>query len=268
MASKNATRARQSLDPSAHRGRLEAGPRLSSNAVPARERRAARDPAMNDRPTIPLPDARRLPEPDMRRRADEFRDLMQSRRTVRDFDSRPVPRAVIEACIAAAGTAPSGANQQPWHFVAVSDPDVKRRIREAAETEEREFYERRAPEEWLDALRPVGTDWQKPFLETAPWLIAIFVQKWSRDAAGGKVKHYYPAESVGIATGMLITALHTAGLATLTHTPSPMGFLNEILERPAEDERPFLLLVVGHSANGARVPAIERKPLGTISSWV
>jgi nitroreductase len=175
---------------------------------------------------------------------------------------------VIAACIAAAGTAPSGANQQPWHFVAVSAPDVKRRIRLAAEAEEREFYERRAPEEWLDALRPIGTDWHKPFLETAPWLIAIFVQKWGRAADGSKVKHYYPAESVGIATGLLITALHSAGLATLTHTPSPMGFLNEILGRPADAERPFLLLVVGHPAADARVPAIERKESAAIVTWV
>ncbi len=196
-----------------------------------------------------------------------FRDLMQRRRTVRDFDPRAVPRDVIEHCIAAAGTAPSGANQQPWHFVAVSDADVKRRIRLAAEAEEREFYERRAPEEWLEALRPIGTDWQKPFLETAPWLIAIFVQKWGRAADGRKVKHYYPTESVGIATGILITALHTAGLATLTHTPSPMGFLNEILGRPADSERPFLLLVTGHPAAGARVPAIDRKPPAAILSW-
>jgi iodotyrosine deiodinase len=201
------------------------------------------------------------------RRAEDFRDLMQRRRTVRDFDPRAVPRDVIEHCIAAAGTAPSGANQQPWHFVAVSDADVKRRIRLAAEAEEREFYERRAPEEWLEALRPIGTDWQKPFLETAPWLIAIFVQKWGRAADGRKVKHYYPTESVGIATGILITALHTAGLATLTHTPSPMGFLNEILGRPADSERPFLLLVTGHPAAGARVPAIDRKPPAAILSW-
>jgi hypothetical protein len=144
---------------------------------------------------------------------------------------------------------------------------VKRRIREAAEAEEREFYERRAPEEWLEALKPIGTDWHKPFLETAPWLIAIFVRKWGRGPDGRKVKHYYPAESVGIATGLLITALHTAGLATLTHTPSPMGFLNEILGRPADAERPFLLLVAGHPADGARVPAIERKGLAAISSW-
>ncbi len=161
--------------------------------------------------TIPLPDGRRLSDGDALQAARDFHALMQRRRTVRDFDARPVAREVIEHCIAAAGTAPSGANQQPWHFVAVSDPAVKRRIREAAEAEEREFYERRAPDEWLQALRPIGTDWRKPFLETAPWLIAIFVRKWGRDEAGGKVKHYYPAESVGIATGILVTALHTAG---------------------------------------------------------
>jgi len=216
---------------------------------------------------LPLPDERRLTDAQMLEAARRFRDLLELRRTIRDFDPRPVPREVIEACIATAGSAPSGANQQPWHFVAVSSPEVKRRIRQAAEAEEREFYERRAPVEWLEALRPIGTDWHKPFLETAPWLIAIFVRRWGREADGGKVKHYYPTESVGIATGMLITALHTAGLATLTYTPSPMGFLNEILGRPAEDERPFLLLVAGHSAPGARVPAIERRPLEAISSW-
>jgi nitroreductase len=223
---------------------------------------------VTDPETIPLPSPDPLPEPEMLRRAQDFHALMQRRRTVRDFDPRPVPREVIAACIAAAGTAPSGANQQPWHFVAVSDPDVKRRIRLAAEAEEREFYERRAPEEWLDALRPIGTDWHKPFLETAPWLIAIFVQKWGRAADGSKVKHYYPTESVGIATGLLITALHTAGLATLTHTPSPMGILNEILGRPADAERPFLLLVVGHPAADARVPAIERKESAAFVMWI
>jgi nitroreductase len=218
--------------------------------------------------TFPLQRSEPLPEAEMLRRAQDFHALMQRRRTVRDFDPRPVPREVIAACIAAAGTAPSGANQQPWHFVVVSAPDVKRRIRLAAEAEEREFYERRAPEEWLDALRPIGTDWHKSFLETAPWLIAIFVQKWGRAADGSKVKHYYPSESVGIATGLLITALHSAGLATLTHTPSPMGFLNEILGRPADAERPFLLLVVGHPAADARVPAIERKEPAGIMTWI
>jgi nitroreductase len=223
---------------------------------------------MSEPRAIPLPDQRRLSDEASLRAASEFRALMQLRRTVRDFDSRPVRREVIEQCLAAAGTAPSGANQQPWHFVAVSGAGVKRRIREAAEAEEREFYERRAPEEWLEALRPIGTDWRKPFLETAPWLIAIFVRKWGRDPDGRKVKHYYPTESVGIATGLLITALHTAGLATLTHTPSPMGFLNEVLGRPADAERPFLLLVAGHPASDARAPAIERKPLNAIASWV
>ena len=223
---------------------------------------------MTDPKRIPLPSPDPLPEPEMLRRAQDFHALMQRRRTVRDFDPRPVPREVIAACIAAAGTAPSGANQQPWHFVAVSDLEVKRRIRLAAEAEEREFYERRAPEEWLTALQPIGTDWHKPFLEAAPWLIAIFVQKWGRAVDGSKVKHYYPAESVGIATGLLITALHTARLATLTHTPSPMGFLNEILGRPADAERPFLLLVVGHPAADARVPAIERKEPAAIMTWI
>ena len=223
---------------------------------------------MTETRTMPLPDDRILPEQEMLRRAREFRELAARRRTVRAFDSRPVARELIAECIAAAGTAPSGANQQPWHFVAISDPAVKQRIRVAAEEEERQFYERRATDEWLAALEPLGTDWQKPFLETAPWLIAIFVQKWGRAADGARVKHYYPTESVGIATGILITALHTAGLATLTHTPSPMGFLNEILGRPADAERPFLLLVVGQPAEGARVPAIERRPLAVIASWV
>jgi iodotyrosine deiodinase len=223
---------------------------------------------MQERPTVPLPASPDIPDTEMLQRARDYRDRMQMRRTVRDFDPRPVPREVIEACIAAAGTAPSGANQQPWHFVAVADPAVKRRIREAAETEEREFYERRAPAEWLEALAPIGTDWRKPFLETAPWLIAIFVRRWGRTADGRKTKHYYPTESVGIATGLLITALHTAGLASLTHTPSPMGFLNDILGRPAEDERPFLLLVAGHAAEGARVPAIGRRTLEEIATWV
>ena len=223
---------------------------------------------MSERRSVPLANPPAPSDEQLLRRAGDFRDSVQRRRTVRDFDARPVPREVIEACIAAAGSAPSGANQQPWHFVAISDPEVKHRIRVAAEAEEREFYEHRAPDEWLDALRPIGTDWQKPFLETAPWLIAVFVQKWGRDGDGAKVKHYYPAESVGIATGILITALHSAGLATLTHTPSPMGFLNQILGRPADAERPFLLLVVGHPATGARVPAIERKPVRAISSWI
>jgi nitroreductase len=222
---------------------------------------------MNTPPTVALPPQPEIPDAERLQAARDFRTLVERRRTVREFDTRPVARELIAECIAAAGTAPSGANLQPWHFVAVSDPAVKRRIRTAAEEEERQFYERRASEEWLEALAPLGTDWRKPFLERAPWLIAIFVQKWGRASDGAKVKHYYPVESVGIATGLLITALHTAGLATLTHTPSPMGFLNEILGRPADAERPFLLLVTGYAAPGARVPDIARRPPAAISSW-
>jgi hydrogenase maturation protease len=222
---------------------------------------------VTEQPSVPYDAPPAATDAEILDRARAFRDLVQRRRTVRDFSPRPVARAVIEACIAAAGSAPSGANQQPWHFVAVADPEVKHRIRVAAESEEREFYERRAPAEWLEALRPIGTDWRKPFLETAPWLIAIFVRRWGRDADGGRLKHYYPAESVGIATGLLITALHSAGLATLTHTPSPMRFLNEILGRPADVERPFLLLVAGHPAPGARVPDIARSPPAAIATW-
>jgi iodotyrosine deiodinase len=223
---------------------------------------------MDTHRSVPLPVAPARSEAEMLRAAQEFHESLQRRRTVREFDARPVPRELIAECIAAAGTAPSGANQQPWHFVAVADPDVKRRIRLAAEHEERQFYERRATEDWLAALAPIGTDWRKPFLETAPWLIAIFVQKWGRAADGTKLKHYYPVESVGIATGLLLAALHTAGLTSLTHTPSPMGFLNEILGRPPDVERPFLLLVVGHPAPGVRVPDIARKPPAAISTWV
>ena len=195
-----------------------------------------------------------------------FAAAMASRRTVRDFAPTPVPRELIEACLLAAGAAPSGANQQPWHFVAVSDPALKRRIREAAEAEEREFYARRAPEEWLQALAPLGTDANKPFLETAPWLVAVFYERTGPEKDGHKAKRYYPHESTGLACGLLIAALHQAGLATLTHTPSPMAFLNEILERP-RNEVPYLLLVVGHPAPGCRVPAIIRKPLGAFATF-
>ena len=217
-------------------------------------------------PFVPLPDYREYPPEEMRRRAREFRAEMQRRRTVRDFSDRPVSREILDESLVAAGTAPNGANMQPWHFVVVGDPDVKRRIRVAAEEEEREFYEQRAPQEWLDALAPLGTDADKPFLETAPWLIAIFVQRYGVLPDGRKVKHYYPIESVGIATGILITALHHAGLATLTHTPSPMGFLNEILGRPS-NERPFLLLVVGYPSEDAEVPDLSKKPLAEIASY-
>lgn len=202
-------------------------------------------------------------EPELNRRADEFYQTISRRRTVRDFSTRPVPQQVIESAIAAAGTAPSGANMQPWHFVAIGNPQTKRTIREAAEKEERELYDHRASDEWLDALAPLGTNANKPFLETAPWLIAVFAQKYSVDADGQKRKHYYTQESVGIATGLLITALHQAGLVTLTHTPSPMEFLRTTLGRPSH-ERPFLLLVTGYPASNATVPSIEKKPLAGI----
>jgi len=215
----------------------------------------------------PLTTYQSYPLAEMQARANTFYDEMRRRRTVRDFSDRPVPRSVIEACLRTAGTAPSGANQQPWHFVAVSDPTVKSRIRQAAEAEEREFYERRAAQEWLDALAPLGTDAHKPFLEIAPYLIAIFAQTYGMGADGGKIKHYYVTESVGIATGLLIAALHHAGLVTLTHTPSPMGFLNEILGRPT-NERPFLLLVVGYPADNAQVPTITKKALEEMATFV
>lgn len=205
-----------------------------------------------------------LTRDEMRLRAAAFYADIRRRRTVRDFSSRPVDREIIETCLRAAGTAPSGANLQPWQFVVVSDQTVKRRIRSAAEAEEREFYETRATREWLAALEKLGTGWEKPFLEAAPYLIAVFYKNIEIDEDGRKHKNYYAAESAGIATGFLIVALHDAGLATLTHTPSPMGFLNEILDRPSY-ERPFLLLVVGHPAEGAQVPKITKKPLEEIA---
>ena len=200
-------------------------------------------------------------------RSKEFYAMMQKRRTVRDFSDRPVPRELIEHCLSAAGTAPSGANLQPWHFVAISDADVKREIRIAAESEEKEFYKHRAPKAWLEALAPLGTDWHKPFLETAPWLVAVFAQPFRILSDGTRSPTYYAIESVGIATGILVTAVHSCGLASLTHTPSPMGFLNRILKRPSH-EKPFLLLVVGHPAQDARVPDISRKLLAEIGSFV
>jgi nitroreductase len=217
---------------------------------------------------LPLSDYREYPPDEMAERARSFAHEMGRRRTVRDFSSRAVPRTLIEDCLRAAGTAPSGANQQPWHFVAVSDAGVKRRIREAAEAEEREFYAHRAPEEWLEVLRPLGTDASKPFLEIAPWLIAVFIRRFERLPDGRKRKHYYTDESVGLATGLLLAAVHHAGLVSLTHTPSPMKFLNEILGRPKDLERPFLLLVVGYPASDARVPDITRKPLAEIATFV
>jgi len=222
---------------------------------------------VSDYPTLPLQQYREFPIEEMRARLEEFYADMNRRRTVREFSDRPVPRDLIETALKAANTAPSGANLQPWHFVVVSGPETKKNIREAAEAEESEFYTHRASEEWLAALKPLGTDERKPFLETAPYLIAVFLQKYGELPDGRKVKHYYPAESTGLATGLLIAALHRAGLATLTHTPSPMKFLNEILGRP-KSERPFLLLVVGYPADDARVPDIGRKPLEDFTSWV
>ncbi|MHC4989339.1 MAG: nitroreductase family protein [Planctomycetota bacterium] len=216
---------------------------------------------------VPLRAYREYPQEQMLQRAAKFCDDMQRRRTVRHFSDRPVPRRIIEDCIRAAGTAPSGANMQPWHFVVVEDRDIKHRIRLAAEEEEHEFYTRRAPQEWLDALAPLGTDEEKPFLEIAPYLIAIFAQRHGVTEDGRRFKHYYAPESVGIATGMLIAAVHNAGLASLTHTPSPMGFLNEILGRPPI-EKPFLLLVVGYPAPDAEVPDIQRKPLEQIMTVI
>ena len=222
---------------------------------------------VSDYPTIPLEQYREIPVEEMRARLEDFYSEMNRRRTVREFSDRPVPRDIIETALKVANTAPSGANLQPWHFAIVSGPETKKNIREAAEAEEREFYTHRASEEWLAALKPLGTDDHKPFLETAPYLIAVFMQKFGELPDGRKVKHYYPAESTGLATGMLIAALHRAGLATLTHTPSPMKFLNEILGRP-KSERPFLLLVAGYPADDARVPDIRRKALEEFTSWV
>jgi iodotyrosine deiodinase len=211
-------------------------------------------------PTVPLTQYKEYPVEEMRERLAAFYADIDRRRTVREFSDRPVPLDIIETALQVANTAPSGANLQPWHFVVISGAETKRKIREAAEAEEREFYEHRASEEWLAALEPLGTDSNKPFLETAPYLIAVFLQKFGKLEDGRKVKHYYPVESTGLACGMLITALHTAGLATLTHTPSPMKFLNEILDRPPS-ERPFLLMVAGYPADDAEVPDIKRKSL-------
>lgn len=222
---------------------------------------------MTEARMVPLEGYEELGVDEMKRRAADFRERVARRRTVREFADRRVPRSIIEDCLRAAGTAPSGANLQPWHFVVVEDAAVKRRMREAAEVEEREFYTRRAPKEWLQALEPLGTDDRKPFLESAPYLIAVFSERYAVNAEGARVKRYYADESVGLATGILITAIHHAGLVSLTHTPSPMGFLNEILGRP-ENEKPFLLLVVGYPTDDAMVPDIGRKDLSEIASFV
>jgi nitroreductase len=208
-----------------------------------------------------------LPEEEMAARAGSFRARMAARRTVRDFDAKPVPRSLIETCVMTAASAPSGANQQPWTFVCIGDAATKRRIREAAEEEERGFYAGRAGAEWLAALSVLGTDENKPFLETAPWLIAVFAQRYGIDAAGRRHKHYYVPESVGMACGLLVAALHTAGLATLTHTPAPMGFLNEICGRP-ENEKAMMLVVAGYPAADAAVPDITRKTAAEVAVWL
>lgn len=215
----------------------------------------------SDHPLEPL-EFQRLELSQQIERAREFFNLVRTRRSVRRFSPDPVPRELIETAVRAAGTAPSGANQQPWRFVAIQDPVLKRRIRIAAETEERENYQRRFPDEWLNAIAPFGTDWHKDFLEIAPWLIVVFRVDYGLDG-DRKIKHYYVNESVGIATGLLFAALHAAGLATLSHTPSPMGFLGEILERPV-NERPFLLIPTGYPAPDATVPVISKKPLDEI----
>jgi iodotyrosine deiodinase len=235
--------------------------RIFCQPILPQEIRAMAQPAE----TIALSLARK-PDAEMLAQAQAFYALMQARRTVRDFSPDPVDPEIIRLAVRTAATAPSGANQQPWSFIAIGDPETKRSIRLAAEEEERAFYDGRAGEEWLGALAHLGTDSEKPFLETAPWLIAIFAQRWGTDAQGRKIKHYYVPESVSIAIGLLIASLHSAGLATLTHTPSPMGFLNQICGRP-DNEKPLVLLVVGHPAEGARVPAISRKPEDEVLFW-
>lgn len=216
---------------------------------------------------IPLPDYREYPQEEMKKRAKDFYKDIKRRRTVRDFSNRSVPVEVIQDAIKAAGTAPNGANLQPWHFVVVSDPDVKKKIQVEAEKAEKEFYNEKAPKEWLKALEHLGTDEHKPYLETAPYLIVIFSKNYEITDSGDRIQHYYVKESVGIATGMLITALHRSGLATLTHTPNPMKFLNEILDRPS-NEKAYLILVTGYPAEDAKVPDISKKPLEEIATFL
>lgn len=217
---------------------------------------------------VPLASKAQLTSAEGLERSSQYLETMSSRRTVRQFSDQPVPKDIIDTAVRAAGTAPSGANHQPWHFVCIRDPNIKREIRLAAEAEERAFYDGKAGDNWLQDIGPLGTDAQKPFLETAPWLIAIFSERYGLDANGSKRKNYYISESVGIATGFLISALHTAGLATLTHTPSPMKFLNTILKRPA-NERPFILMVVGYAAPNAKVPraATIKKTFNEIATF-
>ncbi len=220
---------------------------------------------MNEPEFVPLNRYREYPPDVMQKRAIDFYQDLMRRRTIREFSEKPIPKDVIEYCLKTAGTAPSGANQQPWHFVAVSDSVIKHRIREAAEKEERAFYEHRAPDAWLNALSHLGTHAQKPFLDQASCLIAIFAKKYGIDVEGNKIKHYYVKESVGIATGLLINALHHVGLVSLTYTPSPMGFLNKILNR-GENERAYMVLVVGHPSEDCTVPDLQRKGLEDVST--
>jgi len=222
---------------------------------------------MSEPKFIPLQNYKRYSSDMMISRSLEFYTEANKRRTVRDFSDERVPREVIDNCIMSAGTAPSGANLQPWHFVVVGDPEIKKKIRIAAEEEEKEFYSERAPKEWLDALAPLGTDENKSFLEQAPYLIAVFTKRYDVLPDGGKIKQYYSIESTGIACGLLINALHHSGLASLTHTPSPMNFLNEILNRP-KNEKPFLLLVTGYPAENVKVPDIKRKSLTEIATFI
>jgi nitroreductase len=216
-------------------------------------------------PFEPLEFEEQSPE-QMKASAKGFYDRIKKRRTVREFSDRPVAKEIIENAIRSAGTAPSGANMQPWHYVVVSNPFLKKQMREAAEVEEREFYEHRASEEWLKALEPLGTDDHKEFLEKAPWLIVVFLKKFTFDINGNRFKNYYTAESVGISCGFLLSALHCSGLATLTHTPSPMKFLNKLLERPKE-ERAFMIIVAGYPDEAAVVPVIGKLALSDISTF-
>ncbi|MBO6717152.1 MAG: nitroreductase family protein [Rhizobiaceae bacterium] len=216
---------------------------------------------------VPLPDRHAMNDEDMRRAASDFLAFMRRRHTVRDYDRRPVSAGVIRDCIAAAGTAPSGANHQPWHFAAIANAEMKKAIREAAEREEKDFYAGGGGEEWLKALEPIGTNASKPHLEDAPWLIVVFAQRYGEFDDGTRYKNYYVPESVGIATGVLVTALHHAGLVALTHTPNPMSFLNDMLGRP-KSEKPVMIIAVGHPAENATVPAVAKlkKPLDEILS--
>jgi nitroreductase len=246
----------------------EAAWHAGSEAV--RARRVKRETAMFAKSALtyqplPLPDRFDMTDAAMQLAADGFHAQMRRRHTVRDYSTRPVPRAVIESCIRTAGSAPSGANHQPWHFVAVAKAETKHAIRLAAEEEEREFYAGGAGDEWIKALEPIGTGPEKPHLDIAPWLIVVFAQRWGEFADGTRYKNYYVPESVGIATGFLLAALHQAGLVSLTHTPNPMRFLNGLLGRPAS-EKPVMIIAVGHPAPDATVPAVAKlkKPLEEI----